>query len=92
VLEGRPVLICYDGSAEADHALRVAASLLPGARALIDTVAGREGRRRRRRAAGIRGRAARLQPSAGRMRRVATPFAPASVGPERGACPMTPVS
>jgi nucleotide-binding universal stress UspA family protein len=41
VREGQPVLICYDGSAEADHALRFAASLLPGARALVVTVAER---------------------------------------------------
>jgi nucleotide-binding universal stress UspA family protein len=37
--DGRPLVICYDGTAEAAEALRYAASLLPGARALIVTVA-----------------------------------------------------
>ena len=39
--DDRPLIICYDGTAQADDALRYAASLLPGARALIVTVAER---------------------------------------------------
>jgi nucleotide-binding universal stress UspA family protein len=38
-ISGRPVVVCYDGSDEADNALRYAAALLPGARAVIVAVA-----------------------------------------------------
>jgi nucleotide-binding universal stress UspA family protein len=33
-----PILLCYDGSPEAEHAIAFAAGLVPGARALVVTV------------------------------------------------------
>jgi nucleotide-binding universal stress UspA family protein len=35
VSEGGPVVVCYDGSPESQHALREAAALFPGARTLV---------------------------------------------------------